>query len=66
MSLRSNTSNSSIDLPDGASNRILQANPTVNVNGMASSTYGDNSNADFNEDTEYLIRCDQSKLAQPR
>lgn len=33
---------------------------------VVSSTYGDNSNADFNDDTEYLIRCDQSKTAQPR
>lgn len=33
---------------------------------VVSSTYGDNSNTDFNEDTEYLIRCDQSKLSQTR
>lgn len=33
---------------------------------VVSSTYGDNSNVDFNEDTEYLIRCDQSKLPQTR
>lgn len=33
---------------------------------VVSSTYGENSNIDFNEDTEYLIRCDQSKLPQPR
>lgn len=33
---------------------------------VVSSTYGDNSNTDCNEDTEYLIRCDQSKLPQPR
>lgn len=32
---------------------------------VVSSTYGDSTNAD-NEETEYLIRCDQSKLAQPR
>lgn len=29
---------------------------------MVSSTFGDNTAADFNDDTEYLIRCDQSKL----
>lgn len=29
---------------------------------MVSSTIGDNTAADFNEDTEYLIRCDQTKL----
>lgn len=33
---------------------------------VVSSTYGDSTNVDFNEDTEYLIRCDQSKLPQPR
>lgn len=33
VSLRSNTSNSSIDLPDGAPNRTLQSNPAVNVSG---------------------------------
>lgn len=33
---------------------------------VVSSTYGDNTNADFNEETEYLIRCDQSKLPQSR
>ncbi|XP_031619700.1 rho-related BTB domain-containing protein 1 isoform X2 [Contarinia nasturtii] len=33
---------------------------------VVSSTYGDNSNADFNEETEYLIRCDPSKMPQPR
>lgn len=33
---------------------------------VVSSTYGDNSSAECNEDTEYLIRCDQSKLPQPR
>lgn len=33
---------------------------------VVSSTYGDNSNADYNEESEYLIRCDQSKLPQPR
>lgn len=33
---------------------------------IVSSTHGDNTTADFNEDTEYLIRCDQSKLPQSR
>lgn len=33
---------------------------------VVSSTYGDSSNTDFNEETEYLIRCDQSKMPQPR
>lgn len=33
---------------------------------MVSSTLGDNLTADFNEDTEYLIRTDQSKLPPPR
>lgn len=33
---------------------------------MVSSTYGDNTTADFNEETEYLIRCDQNKLSQTR
>lgn len=33
---------------------------------MVSSTFGDGSAADFNEDTEYLIRCDQSKPPQLR
>lgn len=28
---------------------------------MVSSTFGDSSAADFNEDTEYLIRCDAGK-----
>lgn len=33
---------------------------------MVSSTYGDNTNTDYNEETEYLIRCDQSKVPQSR
>lgn len=33
---------------------------------VVSSTYGDNTASDFNEDTEYLIRCDLSKLPQTR
>lgn len=33
VSLRSNTSNSSIDLPDNAASRSLQANPAANVSG---------------------------------
>lgn len=33
---------------------------------VVSSTYGDNTAPDFNEETEYLIRCDQSKLPQTR
>lgn len=33
---------------------------------MVSSTFGDNSANDFNDDTELLIRCDQSKLPQIR
>lgn len=34
---------------------------------VVSSTYGDNvNNTDFNEETEYLIRCDQSKMPQTR
>lgn len=34
VSLRSNTSNSSIDLPDNAASRLIQANPVANVSGM--------------------------------
>lgn len=34
VSLRSNTSNSSIDLPDNATSRLLQANPAANAAGM--------------------------------
>lgn len=34
VSLRSNTSNSSIDQPDSASSRIIQSNPAANVSGM--------------------------------
>lgn len=33
---------------------------------VVSSTYGDNTAADFNEETECLIRCDQNKLPQTR
>lgn len=33
---------------------------------VVSSTYGDNSNAEYSDDTEYLIRCDQNKLGQTR
>lgn len=33
---------------------------------VVSSTYGDNPTAEYNEDTEYLIRCDLSKLPPPR
>lgn len=35
VSLRSNTSNSSIDLPDNATSRLLQANPVANASGKA-------------------------------
>lgn len=35
VSLRSNSSTSSIDLPDSAPSRILQSNPASNVSGMA-------------------------------
>lgn len=34
VSLRSNTSNSSIDLPDNATSRLLQANPAANAAGL--------------------------------
>lgn len=34
VSLRSNTSNSSIDVPDNATSRLLQANPPTNAAGM--------------------------------
>lgn len=34
VSLRSNSSNSSIDLPDSAPSRILQSNQAANVSGM--------------------------------
>lgn len=34
---------------------------------VVSSTTGDNvNNADYNEETEYLIRCDPNKMPQPR
>lgn len=33
---------------------------------IVSSTHGDGAAADSNEDTEYLIRCDQNKLPQTR
>lgn len=35
VSLRSNASNSSIDLPDNATSRLLQANPAANVSGKS-------------------------------
>lgn len=33
---------------------------------MVSSTFGDGSATDFNEDTEYLIRCDPARQPQLR
>lgn len=47
VSLRSNTSNSSIDLPDNAASRLLQASPAANVSGMYTDIKWPQFNRDF-------------------
>lgn len=54
VSLRSNASNSSIDLPDNATSRLLQANPAANVSGKLNLT--------LNEIVKQILKKKKKKL----